>query len=204
MSDDVKICNAAAVMLGAGVVQSLEDDTDLSRIFANLYAESKAALMSRYPWNFLKEDVYMTRRTGKPIRGWQYAYVIPAEALAGAPHAVFSYQSQKLGTAAFSIRQGSVLTNYPELWGTFIMNRREGEWPGYFRKLMVHVLAADVALAITDQQSIADRHYQMAYGSPGQEGIGGLMGEAMLLDSQSSGCDGFEADHFIAARRGTW
>lgn len=202
MSDPVKICSAAAVLLGAKPVQSLEDDTDLSRIFANLYDRKKKALMSKYPWSFLMESRYLTRLAAAPIRGWKYAFVIPGDALAGAPHAVFSDVTRKLGKKEYKIEGKRVLCDSPELWGEFIINRTESEWPEYFQELMIHIIASDVALAVTDQQSIADHHYQVAYGTPSQEGNGGLMGMAMLLDSQSDGNDGIYADTFVDARRG--
>ncbi len=204
MSDAVKICNAAAVMLGAGVIQSLEDDTDLSRIFANLYERKKRALMAKYPWRFLAEDYYLTRLASPPMRGWRYAYVIPGEALAGAPHAVFSYQGKKLGSHLYRISGKTVHTDHPELWAELIIDRPESEWPEYFQELLIHAIAADVALAVTDQQSIADRHYQLAYGTPGEAGYGGMMGSAMLLDSQSEGNKALESDYFVMARRGAW
>lgn len=204
MSDPVKICNAAAVMLGAGVIQSLEDDTDLSRIFSNLYERKKKALMSKYPWKFLMQSFYLTRKAAPPMRGWKYAYVIPGEALAGAPHAVFFTSGQKLGSHLYAISGNTVLSDQHELWADLIVDRREDEWPEYFQELLIHALAADTALAITDQQSIADAHYQLAYGTPSEGGNGGMMGQAMLIDSQSSGNVGIQADYFVNARRGAW
>lgn len=204
MSDPVKICNAAAVMIGAGVVQSLEDDTDLSRIFANLYERKKLALMSKYPWRFLIDQMYLTRLSAPPMRGWKYSYVIPGEALAGAPHAVFFTQGQKLGSHLYAISGNRVLSDQEELWADLVVNRKESEWPEYFQELMIHAIAADVALAVTDQQSIADRHYQLAFGTPSEGGNGGMMGQAMLIDSQSGGNVGINADRFVDARRGAW
>lgn len=204
MSNPIKICNAASVLLGAGVVQSLEDDTDLSRIFANTYDMLKRSIMSAYPWTFLKEDHYLTRRSGVPLRGFQYAYIIPGEAMAGNPHAVFSYQGQRLGSSDYRMSSGGVLCNYSELWATLIINKPESDWPPYFQQAVIHALAGAVALAVTDQQSIADRHYQMAYGTPSQEGVGGLIGQAMLLDSQGDGVKAIESDFFVNARLGAW
>lgn len=204
MSDAIKLCNAAAVMLGAGVIQSLDDNTDLSRIFANLYERKKLALMSKYPWNFLSDVFYLSRDATAQPQGYKYSYVIPGAALAGAPHAVFSYQGQKLGSKAYRVRGNRVVTDYPELWAELVINRPESEWPEYFQELMIHTIAADAALAITDQQSIADRHEAKAFGTPGEDGWGGLMGAAMLLDSQSEGASAFDTGTFIAARRGAW
>lgn len=204
MSDPVKICNAAAMLIGAKPVQSLEDDTDLSRIFANLYERKKRALMSRYPWDFLMESRYMTRLAASPIRGWKYAFIIPGDALAGAPHAVFSDANGKIAKGKYKLQGKTVLCDSPELWGDFIINRTESEWPEYFQELVIHAIAADVALAITDQQSIADKHYALAFGTPSEGGNGGLMGAAMLMDSQGDPNEGIYADHFVDARRGAW
>lgn len=202
MSSAIKVCNAAAVLLGAGVIQSLEDDTDLSRVFLNLYEPLKHSIMSGYPWTFLKENRYLTRRAGAPIRGYKYAYVIPGDALPGAPHAVFSYQAQRLGQADYTLTNGSIHCNHPELWASIIVDKPENEWPAYFQKAVIHALAADIALVVSDQQSIADRHYQMAYGTPSEGGAGGLIGAAMLIDAQGDGAKGIESDAFVSARFG--
>lgn len=202
MSDAVKICNAASVLIGAGVIQSLEDDTDLSRIFANLYPQLKSSIMSRYPWRFLMDSFYLTRQMASPIRGWKYQFQIPGEALSGAPHAIFYNKGAKMGASTYQISGRYVLTDMPEVWAEMVIDRKEGEWPSYFQMLVVYALAANVALAVTDQQSIADKYYALAYGTPSEGGDGGEMGKAMLIDSQSHGNYGIEADHFINARRG--
>lgn len=204
MSDPVKICNLASMMLGAEPIQSLEDDTDASRIFANTYDMAKKSIMSRYPWNFLKQTYELTRLAASPVQRWRYAYIIPGEALSGYPHAVFHLQGQKLGTNQFEVSRGRVLCNFPQVWADLIVDRRESEWPAYFQKLMAHAIAADVGLAITDQQSITDYHRAMAFGTPSEGGIGGLMGEAMTLDAQSEGGTGIASDYFVDARRGAW
>lgn len=204
MSDAVKICNMASVMLGAGVIQSLEDDNDLSRIFANIYEGVKLDIMSRYPWNFLRQKFYLTRSADASIQGFKYSYIIPGEALAGAPHAVFYFNDQKIGTAYFRVVGKRIYCDYPEIWGEFTVDRKESELPQYFQKLLAHAVAADVAFAITDQQSTADSHKATAFGTPSEGGNGGLMGQAMTLDSQNSGIVSIEADHFVNARLGAW
>lgn len=204
MSDAVKICNMASVMLGAGVIQSLEDDTDLSRMFANLYEPVKFDIMSRYPWNFLRMKFYLTRSAENPIQGFKYSYIIPGDALAGAPHAVFYFNDQKVGSADFRVVGKRIYCDFPEIWGEFTVDRPESELPQYFQKLLAHAIAADLALAITDQQSTADYHRALAFGTPSEGGNGGVMGQAMTLDSQNSGMVSIEADHFVNARMGAW
>lgn len=204
MSDAVSICNMAAVMLGAGVIQSLEDDTDLSRMFANLYEPKKLSIMSRYPWNFLRQKFYLTRSADNPIQGYKYSYIIPGDALAGAPHAVFYYNDQRIGTADFRVVGKRIYCDYPELWGEFTVDRKESELPQYFQELLAHAIAADLAFAITDQQSVADYHRTLAFGTPSEGGNGGMMGQAMTTDSQNSGMVSIDADHFVNARMGAW
>src|SRR5690606_32010862 len=97
-----------------------------------------------------------------------------------------------------------IRSRHSELWASVIIDKPESEWPAYFQRAVTHALAADVALAITDQQSIADRHYQMAYGTPSEGGAGGLIGQAMTLDAQADGSKGIVADTFVAARLGAW
>lgn len=202
MTTPIKICNAVAVALGAGVIQSLEDDTDLSRIFANSYDLVKHSVMSRYAWRFLTDRRRLSRDGVNPVQGFKYQFIIPGDALQGFPHAVYLYQDQKIGTNEFTVNKSRVQTDYPDIWAELIINRSEDTWPAWFQELIFAALAARVGKAVTDQQNVTDYYHALAFGTPSDGGIGGLMGDAMTLDSQGSGNTGIENDVFVNARRG--
>jgi hypothetical protein len=60
----------------------------------------------------------------------------------------------------------------------------ESNMPTYFVRLLRTAMAAELGLVITDQASKADYFRSIAYGGPADSGRGGLMREAMNIDSR--------------------
>ena len=56
--------------------------------------------------------------------------------------------------------------------------------PNYFIRLLRTALASEIAFVITDQISKADYFRALTYGTPADSGRGGLMREAMNVDSR--------------------
>ena len=60
----------------------------------------------------------------------------------------------------------------------------ESKMPVYFVHLLRNALAGELGIVITDQASKADYFRAIAYGSPGENGRGGLFREAVNIDSR--------------------
>ena len=60
----------------------------------------------------------------------------------------------------------------------------ESIMPHYFIRLLRTALAAELSIVITDQASKADYFRNLAFGSPGENGRGGMMREAMNIDAR--------------------
>ena len=78
----------------------------------------------------------------------------------------------------------------------------ESQWPAWFVELVVAAICATTAFAITDQGNVQAEWKATAFGSPGEGGMGGLMGDAVAIDSQSSGNDALDTGAFMDARHG--
>lgn len=198
----ISICSRALVMLGAQPLNSLEPwQGDTALICANVYPGVKASLMSRYPWRFLMKKAELTRDTETPTNEWGYSYLLPGDMLS-LPHASFNGQSASgTGVEIFGRR---LYSNWSRVVCDYVADRPESEWPAYFVDLVVKALAADIALAVTDQQNTADSWRMAAFGTPGEGGVGGAYGEAMAIDSQGSGNNGLQTNGLEMARFGVY
>ena len=58
--------------------------------------------------------------------------------------------------------------------------------PAYFVRLLRTVLAGELGLIVTDQLSKTDYYNTLAFGTPGENGRGGLFREAMNVDSRGN------------------
>lgn len=199
---DVSLCSRALVLLGAQTIGALTDETDRARVCANAYPGLRAALLSRHAWRFLMTKKQLTRDTEAPIGEWKYSYVVPGEALTGAPHAVFFDANGRVGQAGHEVFGRRVYSNSEALFIDFTEQKSEAEWPPYFQQLVVYALMAEIAFAITDQQNTADFWHVKAFGLPSEAGQGGAFGEAVTIDSQGNVTPAVQSNDFINARAG--
>ena len=86
----------------------------------------------------------------------------------------------------YTIEGDKLLTNVDEIWVTYQQDTPEANWPGYFTELMVAIMAHELAYVITDQANLRADLFAIAYGTPQDQGMGGMMGTARNADSKDT------------------
>lgn len=200
---DISICARALVLLGAEPISAFTDQTDAAKICANTYAGIKRHAMGSYDWRFLMSKKSLTRDSVSPVGEWKYSYILPGEALS-LTHAVFSSATGTIASNEFEIFGRRIFTDHETVIADFVVDKAESTWPVYFVEFVVAAVCANIAFAITDQNNVAQMWNEKAFGSPSDGGMGGLMGQAMSIDSQSDGNVGLVNDEFVNARFGGW
>lgn len=196
----LEICARALVNLGARPISSFEASGDIPATLKIVYPQIRAGLCAKYPWECMKKREYLTRESGDP-GGYQYQFIMPSD-LKGAPGALFTSANATRSTSDFEVRQRRIVCNFPEVWLEYSIEAQEDQWPAWFVDLMAAAICAEVAFMVTDQQSTQDAWQSKAYGSPSENGFGGLLGQCMTLDAQGSGNIGLVDDAFVNARFG--
>lgn len=199
---DISICNRALMNLGATPINSFNTPGDTQAFLRVAYPELKETIIGGYAWEAFKVQKELTRTAETPS-GFKYAFVSPGDML-GTPIAVYwTDQPWVRATSGFEVRGNRILTNYEQIWMAYTANRPEAQWPAWFADLMMSAVAAEIAFMVTDQQSVKDHWEAKTYGTPSENRIGGLMGQAMTLDAQGSGNNPGIADSaFVDARFG--
>ena len=174
---DLSICSDALISLGASPLSSFTEGTDSAQACDRLYPDLKNTLLSTYVWSWSLAKIQLARLSATPINEWKYAYQMPGDHLTGAL-AVFETD----GTAQRSVRYGW------EIYGDFV-------------RLLKTALAAELAIVITDQVGKADYFRGIAFGSPGENGRGGLMREAMNIDARGQSTQIVEDYSLIQVRQ---
>lgn len=200
-TSDISICARALVNLGASPITSFSDGTDAAQICNNVYPGLKERILSAHPWRFAMKKTELTRATATPVGEWEYKYLLPPDRL-GNPRAVFFSTDGEVGENEFEIFGRELYANATRVWVDYTANVDEAYFPAFFADLMIYALCADIGFAITDQQNVADYWYQRAYGLPSDEGVGGMMGNALANDAQGSGNVGINNTTFVDARFG--
>ncbi len=181
------ICNDALLMLGASEISSFTEGTDSAKICDRLYDDLKKYILSIYPWSFAKVKVQLAQTVDTPVTEWKYVYALPADII-GTPKAVFiasdAGTSPQTEFELYYVDQPRLLTDYETVYIDYIADINESRFPEYFIYMLRHALAADIAEPLTDQITKADFFRSLAFGTPSENGRGGLFRQACQADAQ--------------------
>nr|DAU13494.1 MAG TPA: tail tubular protein [Caudoviricetes sp.] len=202
VSSDVDIASQALGLLRASAINSFDDGSNEADIAKLYYADFAQDILTRFPWSFATKKRLLNQTTA-PLNEWRYAHILPAEALrlwalygsnaVGAkPINQFDIQAPDGGRRVFS--------NNPTLYGEYTVYTDEANWPGYFTHFAVHAFAALIAMPVTDDDALAEKMHQLAWGNPSDGEKGGKFAVACGVDGQQKPGDEILSSPFIEAR----
>lgn len=198
---DISVCSLALMELGAAPINSFDTPGDVAKFLKLAYPEIRAGVVASYQWECMKVRKELTRESVTPS-GFSYSFLAPGDMIGAPVAAYWTDQPWTRGTSGFEVRGRRILSNYERLWLEYSAERPEAEWPAWIAELVVGAVACRIALMVTDQQSVKDYWEAKTYGTPSENRVGGLMGQAMTLDAQGSGNVGFADTAFVDARFG--
>lgn len=198
---DVSICSQALLLLGADPIQSFEDGTDEANAAAELYPTVKAMVLSKGKWRFTITKKRLSRLSTAPLTKWQYQYQLPSARLVDGPIKVFDSDADNARPITHYEIAGVVLYSDEEaIYVDYQTAVDESGWPPYFIHLMVIAMAAHLAGPVTESDSTGKRYWDMAFGTPQERGMGGLLGDALTQNAQESPPSSIPSDEFILVR----
>jgi len=181
------ICNDALLMLGAAEMTSFTEGTDSAKICDRLYDDLKKYILSIYPWSFAKVKVQLAKTSDTPVTEWKNVYALPADII-GTPKAVFQTSTAgglpQTEFELYYVDQPRLLTDYDTVYIDYIADVDESRFPEYFIYMLRYALAAEFAEPLTDQIAKADYFRALAFGTPSENGRGGLFRQCTNADSQ--------------------
>ena len=181
----LSICSDALILLGAAPISSFTEGSDSAQACDRLYPDLKDSLLANYQWSWSIKKIQLQRLSTAPLDEWKYAYQLPGDMLSGVI-ALFQSAglSQKPVRYGWEIYGDQLFTNFEKIFIDYQSTIDESKMPNYFVRLLRSALAAELAFTITDQISKSDYFRGVSYGSPADSGRGGLMREAMNVDSR--------------------
>lgn len=183
---DISICSDALTLLGASTISSFSEGTPAATACSRLYPDLRDTIISRYPWSWSMKKVKLARLATAPLNEWKYAYQLPGGILTGV-QAIFDSGSDGARSinSGWEIYEDQVFTNLETVYIDYQQTVSEADMPPYFVRLLRTAMAAELAIIITDQASKADFFRSQAFGTPMENGRGGLFREAANIDSRS-------------------
>lgn len=181
---DLSICSNALTMIGADVISSFDEETDVAATCARLWPLTRDSLLSRYNWNISAAERQLARSAEVvPLREYSYAYRLPSNMLSG-PFAVYA-DGGSVPTTDYAVRGDYLYSNAETVIIVYAGGADPGGWPVYLVELGTVALAARLAKPVMDSVGLRDSLAEEAFGLPGERGMGGLFAQARLLDAQA-------------------
>ena len=184
---DISICSDALILLGASPISSFADGTDIAQACERLYPDLRDSLLARYHWSWSYQKIKLARLAVVPDNEFRYSYQLPGDMLSGI-RAIFADSStnQLPVRYCWQIFGDQLYTNLETVYIDYQTSVAEERMPAYFVRLLRTVLAAELGLVVTDQISKTDYFNSLSFGTPGENGRGGLFREAMNVDSRGN------------------
>jgi hypothetical protein len=184
--DLVTIANRALARLGAGMLSSLDEETDLARSVSSVLADTIDMLVARHQWNFARRTVRLDEAGPAEDRlGWRHAYQLP-ERLHACIKVLRDPRAPDHPERRFAIEGRMLYCDASPVWATFIVATDPELWPPAFRTAVIVAVAAALAVPVTGDIRLHQHLHEEAFGAPQMMGRGGLFAEAIAQEVASN------------------
>ncbi len=149
MATKLDIINTALNYLGNPSVNTLDMSNQVLAAMSNVYQSEKIDMLASHYWSFAKKWETLTLSQLSPSDPrWTYEYYLPADYITA--HQTYPHCDYEIlaGKVIFTNQNSPLKLQY-------IYDVDESMFPAYFTKLMAYALAAETALLVTENTSIA-------------------------------------------------
>ena len=154
MASTVDICNGALNQLGATTILSLTEDSKNARLCNSRFTQVRDAVFRSHPWNCLQKRVELAADTTAPAWGFSYAYTLPADCLRLLR--ILDYDSN------YKVEGRKILSNTSTMKILYIGRITDpNEYDELLRETLSASLAADIAFAVTSNNTTATNMYNL-------------------------------------------
>lgn len=186
---ELNVCNRSLTMAGADPIEALDENTPLGAFCQINYVSKRNWLLSRHRWVFASRVGLLSRVADAEVEAdvnaaGTFAYVRPSD-LIGVIHA-FRETPDIEGTPVRVVESGGrYWSRHARLWAEYTAARPEADWPEWFTELVVTAFAVDVARQLQNR-SMANDFQTIAFGTPSENGEGGLYATARSEDGRAA------------------
>lgn len=185
----VTICSNALQKLGAESIASFDEGSKHASLCANLWPQTRDALLRAHPWNCCTKRVILAPDTTAPEFDYSYRFAMPADCLKILQ--VGEYGSE----IDHRVENGYILADTNVLRLRYVSKVDEpAEWDTMLVDLMTARMKAELAYAVTQSASMAEmsvKEFEMAFrrakAADGQDDPPETLGDFRLLGARLSG-----------------
>ena len=191
MASVVDICNSALNLLGASTISALTDDSKNARLCNQRYEPVRNRVFRSHAWNCLHKRVQLAKNTTAPVVEYSNAYALPSDCLRVLK--VHNGTTDSIKSAIdYKLEGKNVVTNEGTIFLIYIAKVTDpNEYDTYLQESISHQLAADLAYAVTNNATLADKYMVRA---------DERLREARFIDATENSLGTIESSEFTDAR----
>ena len=154
MASIVDICNGSLNQLGATTIVSLTEDSKNARLCNARFTQIRDSVFRSHPWNCLQKRIELAQDTTAPAWGFSYAYTLPADCLRLLR--ILDYDSN------YKVEGRKILSNTETMKILYVSRVTDpNEYDELLRETLSSSLAADIAFAVTSNNTTATNMYNL-------------------------------------------
>lgn len=149
MTNKVSVISRAFTLLGQSPINALSPDNDIHIAVSELYETELRDLLTMNPWRFALTIQELNKLSAvPPIDLWAYQYQISS-----IPEVMKINRVYPL--SPYAIYQDKIYSNLTALKLEYIFKPESGKFPEYFTVALIYLLAAKMAILITQNANLA-------------------------------------------------
>ena len=191
MASVVDICNSALNLLGASTISALTDDSKNARLCNQRYEPVRNRVFRSHAWNCLHKRVQLAQNSTAPVIEYSNAYALPSDCLRvlkvhnGTTDSIASSIDYKLEGKNIVTDEGTIYLIY------IALDTDPNNYDTYLQESISHQLAADLAYAVTNNATLAEKYMTRA---------DERLREARFVDATENSLGTVESSEFTDAR----
>ena len=191
MASAVDIANSALNLLGASTISAFTDDSKNARLINQRYEPVRNRVFRSHAWNCLHKRVQLAQNSTAPVVEYSHAYALPSDCLRvlkvhnGTTDSIKSALDYKLEGRNIVTDEGTVFIIY------IALDTDPNNYDTYLQESISHQLAADLAYAVTNNATLADKYMTRA---------DERLREARFIDATENSLGTIESSEFTDAR----
>ena len=191
MASVVDMCNSALNLLGASTISALTDDSKNARLCNQRYEPVRNRVFRSHAWNCLHKRVQLAQNSTAPVVEYSNAYALPSDCLRvlkvhnGTTDSIASNIDYKLEGRNIVTDEGTIFLIY------IALDTDPNNYDTYLQESISHQLAADLAYAITNNATLAEKYMTRA---------DERLREARFVDATENSLGTIESSEFTDAR----
>ena len=147
MATDISMCSNALLLIGHSTINSFDDAGAGARAASNLYETVYEDAITGHPWRFAMGKKSLSKLVDTPLNEWKNAFQLPSDLL-------LVYRTYPRSN--YEIYEDKIYSDNESVEIDYWFTPQETNLPPYFVKYLQYALAAEFAISVTDNRTLAD------------------------------------------------